>query len=583
MAEEGASRSSKTLGKAPEPFTGQRNLLEDFINDMDIYIELNPSMFPTDNVKILTTTLYLSGQAKEWLRPYLKDYRENDATDQEAETKVMFSSYTAFKKQLRTVFSGEDEIKKAQRRIYEVSQTGSVADFAAKFRGILATLGWDDEVTIPLFKRGLKKEIQEAYILRKTPSKLTKLIEDAIEIDNNIREFRYNTRAGNPVYPNLPHRPKPPMNIARPRQPFYGGPMPMDLDNAQRQRQKPGGFKPKTRGKLTPAERDHRIQNKLCLYCGKPGHIANDCRAKQQNPGLTPNKRDFGMAEPQSTQELESPPEQAIDWTAGCASPKHTEHINLSWTACYDDGCLIHKSDKDGSGWYPKKPKSKKRKGKTQSFQSANPSADAPTTDQITMDNGKLVVTSYTDTFVHVKTYYYSAVWCHDGECDLEAQHQHLIYDPSLPRRRYAAYIKLVYCPDQFCPHYDPENHHVHQGDDSRLVTVDDDMQSEVIEPTIQMADKSQLANDAKITVLETRDRRLQSKMFSCYFPEGCHYQKYNHEHHCHYDPRDPSRPMTITEAAVLIKLGRTCNYPDCPHVEDEPAHVGHLHWTKNE
>ena len=33
------------------------------------------------------------------------------------------------------------------------------------------------------------------------------------------------------------------------------------------------------RGKLTQAERDYRIQNKLCLYCGKPGHIVTECYA----------------------------------------------------------------------------------------------------------------------------------------------------------------------------------------------------------------------------------------------------------------------------------------------------------------
>ena len=32
----------------------------------------------------------------------------------------------------------------------------------------------------------------------------------------------------------------------------------------------------------------------------------------------------------------------------------------MSWTACYDDDCLVYRSDKDGSGWYPRKPKPKK-------------------------------------------------------------------------------------------------------------------------------------------------------------------------------------------------------------------------------
>jgi hypothetical protein len=34
----------------------------------------------------------------------------------------------------------------------------------------------------------------------------------------------------------------------------------------------------------------------------------------------------------------------------------------LSWTACYKDSCLVYKSDKDGAGWYPKKPSKKATK-----------------------------------------------------------------------------------------------------------------------------------------------------------------------------------------------------------------------------
>lgn len=29
----------------------------------------------------------------------------------------------------------------------------------------------------------------------------------------------------------------------------------------------------------------------------------------------------------------------------------------LSWTACFNDDCQTHQSDKDATGWYPKKPR----------------------------------------------------------------------------------------------------------------------------------------------------------------------------------------------------------------------------------
>ena len=37
---------------------------------------------------------------------------------------------------------------------------------------------------------------------------------------------------------------------------------------------------------------------------------------------------------------------------------RHNEHTSLSWTACHDDACYIHLSDKEGSGWLPRIPRS---------------------------------------------------------------------------------------------------------------------------------------------------------------------------------------------------------------------------------
>ena len=58
---------------------------------------------------------------------------------------------------------------------------------------------------------------------------------------------------------------------------------------------------------------------------------------------------------------------KAIDWDAFTkeakpATPKyawdHTEeadkqHRKLLWTTCFNDTCFIHRSDKEGSGWFP--------------------------------------------------------------------------------------------------------------------------------------------------------------------------------------------------------------------------------------
>ena len=40
-----------------------------------------------------------------------------------------------------------------------------------------------------------------------------------------------------------------------------------------------------TVGKVSCQEKDHRFKEKLCFYCGKPGHQVRDCRVKKSQPG----------------------------------------------------------------------------------------------------------------------------------------------------------------------------------------------------------------------------------------------------------------------------------------------------------
>jgi len=45
------------------------------------------------------------------------------------------------------------------------------------------------------------------------------------------------------------------------------------------------------RGKLSPEERERRFREKLCMYCGKPGHIATNCNLGKR-PGTSLHQMD---------------------------------------------------------------------------------------------------------------------------------------------------------------------------------------------------------------------------------------------------------------------------------------------------
>jgi hypothetical protein len=125
----------------------------------------------------------------------------------------------------------------------------------------------------------------------------------------------------------------------------------MEIDNLQK--------KPMTNGKkmtcyacgkIGHVSKDCRSKNKVnrgtinnsernvtCYSCGKPGHYSKEC----------PNKNHRQM---NSTEKHEDDPQG-----------KQAGHESLSWTGCYDDSCVIHFIDKSGAGWFPQKPKNKRK------------------------------------------------------------------------------------------------------------------------------------------------------------------------------------------------------------------------------
>ena len=54
------------------------------------------------------------------------------------------------------------------------------------------------------------------------------------------------------------------------------------------------------------------------------------------------------------TQEEVRKEEEEWKTSREAAKRKEKDHAGKSWTACYDDECLVHMSEKDAEGWFPK-------------------------------------------------------------------------------------------------------------------------------------------------------------------------------------------------------------------------------------
>lgn len=574
-------RGNTFKAKDPERFDGSPDKFKGFIIQLELYIRLQPAAFPNNTTRVLFAANCLQGKALTWFEPMLNSFF---AKGNEAPLRVrqIFSSFEEFKKELRTFCGVQDAAKEAERKIQGLKQQTSVAHYASQFRSVAVHLGWDDSAMAFVFFQGLKQEVRERYIDKEKPDKLNALIEDAIKIDNRIQEFRQDNGKKN----HIPYYGRNQANTSHPRRTkgFYpaGGTMSMDLDMGHKKRQTNKKFVKK--GPLSQSERDRRMKNNLCLYCGESGHSARDCPKKGNS-----TKRQFNMAEPKKVTFDESAGERRI-----------TAHAELSWTECTRQTCMIHRAAKDQAGIYPTKRLRPRRDSTPMPTNRALQCVDGPKVETPTLDNGRIEVTGWTDIWIHGQTHFYSEEWCDGQYCtDQDAQHQHPRYGTNAPRQEIPVMVRFKQCFDAKCVANHPSKYiHFHENEDltGTTIEVDSDTEEKPVQPTIQnsevwYSDSEELEEYSaseqssqepeeipdKLIIDETCNPFMASADFNCIWGSDCKYQAaYAHTHMCHYDPRNMSQPMRRKEAVTAPQ----CQYPECPF----RASLGlHLHWSKNE
>ncbi|KAG1968686.1 retrotransposon-derived protein PEG10 [Pimephales promelas] len=200
-----------------------------------------PESFPTENSKVAYIITLLTGKALDW------------ATALWEQKSPLTGSCDLFVEEMKKVFHHPTSGGEVDHRLLQISQgTRSVAEFAIEFRTLASESGWDQRALKATFHRALSSELA----FRDPAPDLESLIDSSIRVDNRIRERR-RERRGEVRLPeprvssNAIESPPLPMNFKEP----------MQLGRAR----------------LSQAERERRMRDKCCLYCGKPEHFRSHC------------------------------------------------------------------------------------------------------------------------------------------------------------------------------------------------------------------------------------------------------------------------------------------------------------------
>lgn len=229
---------------APERYDGNQRDCRGFINQCSLTFELQPTSFPSDRSRIAYIITLLTGKARAW------------ATSIWEQQGRACSSYARFTEEMRRVFDHPVGGRDAANRLFQLRQgNSSVAEYAVLFRTLAAESGWNMEALIAAFRHGLSGSIKDELAAKDPAEDLETLIDQTIRLDNRLRERRLERQSSrdSTILFDAP--------IQGILQPSLAPEEPMQL----------GG------SRLSQAERDRRMRERCCLYCGAKDHFRSTC------------------------------------------------------------------------------------------------------------------------------------------------------------------------------------------------------------------------------------------------------------------------------------------------------------------
>ena len=233
-----------------------------------IKYEVNADRYSSEGAKLAHAYSLLRGNAQAQVLPRLQfDFDKIITVDQ------LFAH-------LERSFGDSDKKGTAQRIIGGLRMKNRpFAEYLAEFQRYMEDIDCNTDARKSLLEAGLSSELKD-YLINIDVRELSYegLINKCHMIDGRLRAKQAATKARNffpavfgtpsskPSYGNTAApAPRAPVSHA----PSSGGePMDLSITNA------------KKRGSLTAEEKQHRLTNNLCLYCGGPGHQASGCPNK---------------------------------------------------------------------------------------------------------------------------------------------------------------------------------------------------------------------------------------------------------------------------------------------------------------
>ena len=237
------------------------NKLRVFILQCSLHFQDRTNAFSSGRTKVTYALSFLTGPALGWFKPMLFG----------PAPLAWAGNWDLFRTELEANFGPFNPVGEAEAEIETLvmAEGSHSANYFVEFNRIASRIQWDDHTLFRQAYKGLACRIKNKMVHHDWPVTLLDLHKLVQAIDYRYWERKAEiTREANPTSkgdpkgdPKIPRNPK-----ATPK-----GKAPENLKAGPDLTRKLGKD-----GKLTPQEHQRRMDNSLCLFCGKIGHIAKE-------------------------------------------------------------------------------------------------------------------------------------------------------------------------------------------------------------------------------------------------------------------------------------------------------------------
>jgi hypothetical protein len=280
----------------PDQFDGlDQKKLRTFLVQCQLNFRDRPQAFNSDRKKVTYAQSYLTGSALDWFEPDLLRAPGGRAPPWE-------NDWERFVKELRKNFGSHNPAHDAEHQLKSLVMKDNhrINKYIVEFNRYASQLrGYGEGALQSLFYDGLPDRLKDEIYRSGRPDSLWDLRDLAQELDNRYWERRQDiarTSRSNAASSAAPSSSSKPVKSDGNKNSATSSSLPSSAvaSGSKTPKDKSSGGKPTSSnsdlssklgkdGKLTPEERQRRVDNKLCLFCGKPGHMARDCRKSSSN------------------------------------------------------------------------------------------------------------------------------------------------------------------------------------------------------------------------------------------------------------------------------------------------------------